>query len=58
MSEEEEKGSLGKDLKHLGLIVMAALLTTTAPQWLSSGAEKRASNYSAPWIYPAQMPKQ
>jgi hypothetical protein len=44
-----------KDLKRAGLLVMLAMLIGGAPQWLNP-ANQHASNYDAPWVYPALEP--
>ncbi len=44
-----------KDLKRVGLLVMAAVLVGSAPQWLNP-ANQHVSNYDAPWVYPGLAP--
>jgi hypothetical protein len=44
-----------KDLKRVGILVMAAVLVGSAPQWLNP-ANKHVSNYDAPWVYPGLVP--
>lgn len=45
-----------ESLKPVWMGVLLGLLIMTSPNWLF-GSEPQHSSYDAPWIYPAQAPK-
>jgi len=44
-------------LNKIWLAVMLGILVATAPNWLLSDKHEH-STYSAPWIYPGDLPAQ